>query len=179
MKITDVEAIYVRLPEVAERADSGQDALIVRVHTDAGITGLGEVDSAPMAVKQVIEGPVSHTITKGLKHIVMGEDPFCTEYLWEKMYEENLYAGRRGLGIHAMAGIDLALWDIKGKALQMPIWQLLGGGFRSKIRCYASSLFGRTPAETCEIAKRVRDQGFTAVKFGWAPMGQDANNDVA
>ncbi len=61
MKITDVEAIYVRLPEVKEQCDSGQDALIVRVHTDEGITGIGEVDSAPLAAQGMILGPYSHT----------------------------------------------------------------------------------------------------------------------
>jgi len=178
MKITGVEAIYVRLPEVTEQCDSGQDALIVKVHTDAGITGIGEVDSAPLAAKHVIEGPYSHTIATGLKHLLIGEDPFQTEYLWHKMYQGNIYAGRRGIGIHAISGIDLALWDIKGKTLGLPVWKLLGGGFHRRIRCYASSLFGRTPAETGTIARRLRDQGFTAVKFGWAPMGQDEKTDV-
>jgi len=178
MKITGVEAIYVRLPEVAEQCDSGQDALIVKVHTDAGITGLGEVDSAPLAAKQVIEGPYSHTTATGLKHLLIGEDPFQTEYLWHKMYQGNIYAGRRGIGIHAISGIDLALWDIKGKALGLPVWRLLGGGFHRRIRCYASSLFGRAPAETGAIARQLRDRGFNAVKFGWAPMGQDARQDI-
>jgi len=179
MKITDVEAIYVRLPQVKEQCDSGQDALIVKVHTDEGITGIGEVDSAPLAVKGVIEGPFSHTTTAGLKHFLIGEDPFETERLWDKMYRGNIYAGRFGIGIHAMSGIDIALWDIKGKKLGMPIWKLLGGGFRKKIRCYASSLFGHTPRETGELARRFAGQGFTAVKFGWAPMGQDEATDIA
>jgi L-alanine-DL-glutamate epimerase-like enolase superfamily enzyme len=179
VKITNVEAIYVRLPEVKEQCDSGQDALVVRVETDAGITGIGEVDSSPMAVKGVIEGPFSHTITTGLKHLVLGQDPMETEKLWYRMYEANVYSGRRGIAIHAMSGIDMALWDIKGKALGMPVWKLLGGGFHERIRCYASSLFGATPAETGERARRFSAMGLTAVKFGWAPMGQDAKNDVA
>jgi L-rhamnonate dehydratase len=179
VKITNVEAIYLRLPEVKERCDSGQDALLVRVSTDAGITGIGEVDSAPLAVKAAIEGPYSHTISCGLKHIVIGEDPFRTEYLWQRMYERTSYSGRRGIGLHAIGGIDMALWDIKGKALGMPVWQLLGGGFRQRIRPYASSLFGATPAETGELARRYRGQGFTAVKFGWAPMGLDEKTDIA
>src|ERR1035438_3453650 len=79
MKITSVETIYLRLPAVKEQCDSGQDALIVRVHTDAGITGLGEVDSSPMAVKGAIDGPFSHTTTTGLAHVVVGEDPFEIE----------------------------------------------------------------------------------------------------
>lgn len=179
MKITDIEAIYVRLPEVKEQCDSGQDALIVKVHTDEGITGIGEVDSAPVAVQGVILGPFSHTTTSGLRHLLLGEDPFETERLWQKMYRANIYAGRFGIGFHAMSGIDMALWDIKGKKLGLPIWKLLGGGFLKKIRCYASSLFGNTPDETRERASRFADQGFTAVKFGWDPMGKDAATDEA
>ena len=179
MKITDVEAIYLRLPEVKEQSDSGQDALIVRVHTDEGIIGIGEVDSAPLAVKGAIEGPFSHNVASGLKEIVLGEDPFETEKIWHKMYTRNIYGGRRGVGLHAMSGIDMALWDIKGKALGLPIWKLLGGGFHSRVRAYASSLFGATPHETGERGKRFIDQGFTAVKFGWEPMGQDEATDVA
>jgi len=78
-----------------------------------------------------------------------------------------------------MSGIDMALWDIKGKALGVPIWKLLGGGFHEKIRCYASSLFAPTPEETADRAKQFRDQGFTAVKFGWDPMGRGAQQDIA
>ncbi len=179
MKITSVEANYLRLPQVKEQCDSGQDALIVQVHTDAGITGIGEVDSAPMAAKGAIEGPFSHTTACGLGQLVVGEDPFETEYLWHKMYRGNIYGGRRGVGMHAMSGIDMALWDIKGKALGQPVWKLLGGGFHKRIHAYASSLFGATPAETGERARRFRDRGFTAVKFGWDPMGRDEQTDIA
>jgi L-alanine-DL-glutamate epimerase-like enolase superfamily enzyme len=179
MKITNVEAIYIRQDQVKHQCDSGQDALIVRVSTDAGVTGIGEIDSSPLAAKGAIEGPFSHNITSGLRHLLIGEDPFQTEYLWHKMYRQNIYAGRRGIAIHAMSGIDIALWDIKGKALGLPIWKLLGGGFHKKIRPYASSLFGATPAETGERARRFRDRGFTAVKFGWDPMGQNEKTDIA
>jgi L-rhamnonate dehydratase len=179
MKITRVEAIYLRQPDVRFLCDSGQDALLVRVETDAGITGIGEVDSNPMAAKGAIEGPFSHTTACGLAQVVVGEDPFETERLWHKMYRANIYGGRRGVGLHAISGIDMALWDIKGKALGLPVWKLLGGGFHSRIRCYASSLFGATPQQTGELARRYRDQGFTAVKFGWDPMGQDEKTDIA
>ena len=178
MKITKVEALYLRQPEVKFQCDSGQDALIVRVETDAGITGIGEVDSAPMAVKGAIDGPFSHTTAAGLGQVVVGEDPFETEKIWHKMYRANIYGGRRGVGIHAMSGIDMALWDIKGKALKMPVWKLLGGGFHQKMRCYASSLFGETPKKTGEMARRFHGQGFTAVKFGWDPMGRDEKTDI-
>ena len=179
MKITKVEAIYLRLPQVKAQCDSGQDALLVRVETDAGITGIGEVDSNPMAVKGAIDGPFSHTVACGLGQLVMGEDPFETEKIWHKMYSGNIYGGRRGAAFHAMSGIDIALWDIKGKALGQPVWKLLGGGFHKNIRCYASSLFGPTPKATRELAKRYAGQGFTAVKFGWDPMGKDEKTDIA
>ena len=179
MKITRVEALYLRQPEVKFQCDSGQDALIVRVETDAGITGIGEVDSAPLAVKGAIEGPFSHTTACGLGQVILGEDPFETEKLWHKMYRANIYGGRRGVGLHAISGIDMALWDIKGKALGLPVWKLLGGGFHQRMRCYASSLFGATPEKTGELARRYAGQGFTAVKFGWDPMGQDEKTDIA
>jgi L-rhamnonate dehydratase len=179
MKITGVEAIYVRQKEVKNQCDSGQDALIIKVTTDAGITGIGEVDSNPLGAKGIIEGPFSHTTAAGLASLVIGEDPFETEKIWHKMYRGNIYGGRRGVGLHAMSGIDLALWDIKGKALGLPVWKLLGGGFHQKIRAYASTLFGPTPQATGEIARKLKDQGFTAVKFGWDPMGMDRETDRA
>ena len=127
LKITGVEAIYLRLPQVKSQCDSGQDALIVKVTTNAGITGYGEVDSNPLAVKGCIEGPFSHTATTGLAQVILGEDPLRTEYLWHKMYRANIYSGRRGIAIHAMSGIDLALWDIKGKALGPAGLEAAGG----------------------------------------------------
>src|SRR5258707_8311388 len=178
MKITRVETIYLRQPEVKFQCDSGQDALIVKIHTDEGITGIGEVDSNPLGAKGIIEGPFSHTTAAGLASLVIGEDPFETEKIWHKMYRGNIYGGRRGVGLHAMSGIDMALWDIKGKALGMPVWKLLGGGFHQKIHCYASSLFAATPQKTYELARTYRDQGFTAVKFGWGPMGPDEKLDI-
>lgn len=179
MKITNVEAFYLRQSQVRHQCDSGQDALVVRVTTDAGIVGIGEVDSSPLAAKSCIEGPFSHTLTSGLRELLIGEDPLRTEYLWYRMYNSNIYSGRRGIAIHAMSGIDIALWDIKGKFFGQPIWKLLGGGFHNRIRAYASSLFGSTPHETGERARRFRGLGFTAVKFGWAPMGQDEKTDIA
>lgn len=177
MKITDVKVIYVALPEIKERCDGSQDALLVKVETDAGITGVGEVDSSPQIAKAAIEAPFSSTITNGLRALVIGENPFEYEKIWHKMYMGSRYPGRRGAVVHAMSGIDLALWDIMGKALQMPVYQLLGGGFRKKVRAYASTLFGDTIQETADRARWLVDQGFTAVKFGWDPLGEDLDQD--
>src|SRR5690606_24872599 len=84
-----------------------------------------------------------------------------------------------GAVIHAMAGIDLALWDIKGKALQQPVYKLLGGAERKQIKAYASHMFEFTPEATGRRAAESVDQGFKAVKFGWEPMGPDPELDVA
>jgi L-rhamnonate dehydratase len=179
MKITDVQVTYVALPEIKERCDGSQDALLVKVETDVGITGIGEVDSSPLVAKAAIEAPFSNTITAGLRALVVGENPFEYEKIWHKMYMGSRYPGRSGAVVHAMSGIDLALWDIMGKAVQKPAYKLLGGGIQKTFRAYASTLFGETIQETKDRAKWLVDQGFTAVKFGWDPLGEDLNHDEA
>src|SRR5258708_29629401 len=91
MKITRVEALYLRLPEVNARADGTQDTLIVRVHTDAGLTGLGEVDSSPLVAKAIIEAPISHAIARGLAGCVIGEDPLKNDRFWRRMYDGDIF----------------------------------------------------------------------------------------
>ncbi|HEY6336010.1 MAG TPA: mandelate racemase/muconate lactonizing enzyme family protein [Alphaproteobacteria bacterium] len=177
MKITDVEALYLRLPEIQKRTDSSQDALLVKVSTDAGIVGWGEVDGCPWVVKAIIEAPYSHTLVTGLKSLLLGENPLDTARLWDKMFQSTLYYGRQGAVIQAMAGIDLALWDIKGKALEEPVYKLLGGALREKMRVYSSNMFQFTPEATAERAKRAIDTGHSAVKFGWEPFGRDPKAD--
>src|SRR5215471_3282912 len=134
MKITRVEPIHLRLPDVNERCDGSQETLVVKVHTDAGVTGVGEVDSSSLVAKAIIE---------------------------------------------ALSGIEIALWDIAGKVTGRPVYQLLGGGFRKRFRAYASILFGDTPAETERIGRDLVRQGYRAVKFGWGPMGQSEESDLA
>src|SRR5437773_4382736 len=153
MKITRVEAIPLRLPEVNERCDGSQETLVVKVHTDDGVVGVGEVDSSALVAKAVIDAPLSHKICRGLAQCVLGEDPFEIEKLIHKMYEGSIFFGRQGAVIQAMSGIEIALWDIVGKATNRPVYQLLGGGFRKKFRAYASILFGDTPAETERIGR--------------------------
>ncbi|HEX5327055.1 MAG TPA: mandelate racemase/muconate lactonizing enzyme family protein [Acetobacteraceae bacterium] len=178
MKITAVEAIYLRQPNIEQRTDSSQDALLVKIETDAGITGWGEVDGCPAVAKAVIEAGYSHTQVNGLRAILMGQDPLATTRLWNKMYAETLYYGRSGAAIQAMAGIDIALWDIKGKALGKPIVELLGGALRDRMRVYSSNMFQFTVEATVERAKRAIDTGHTGVKFGWEPFGQDETTDL-
>lgn len=179
MKITRIEPIHLRLPEVNERCDGSQETLIVLVHTDAGITGVGEVDSSSHVARAIIEAPLSHKICRGLAECVLGEDPFEIDRLIHRMYEGTIFFGRQGAVIQAMSGIEIALWDIVGKAVGRPVYQLLGGGFKKRFRAYASILFGDTPEETYQIGRRLAEQGYQAVKFGWGPMGQNEASDIA
>ncbi len=179
MRITDVEAIWLQLPTIDERCDGTQDTLVVRVHTDAGIVGVGEVDSSPMVAKAIIEAPLSHGIARGLRLCVIDEDPLNIAYLWDKMYQGSIFFGRGGAAQQAISGIDMALWDIAGKVMGQPVYRLLGGGFRTKLRAYASILFQDTPEATYELARSLAAQGFSAAKFGWGPLGQSEAGDIA
>jgi len=180
LKITRVEAIPVRQHGTVKLInDSAQDGIIIKVYTDEGIVGYGEVDSSPQAVKAIIDAPVSHRLCQGLGQTLIGEDPLEIDRLWEKMYFNSTFYGRRGAAIHAMSGIDIALWDIRGKAFNQPIYKLLGGKFRSKVRAYASLLMPDTPQECYAEGAKWVEQGFTAVKFGWGGFGQSFKQDVA
>ena len=179
MKITEVEAIILRQPVVdGAIADGSQDDLIVRVHTDEGIVGIGEVDSAPEVTKAVYDAPNSHYIATGLRHVLIGADPLDIEGLWRKMYMGSVYYGRRGVAVHALSGIDLALWDIKGKKLGKPVCELLGTKKRDKVRPYASLLMPDTEREVAAAVERLAAMGFPAIKFGWGPIGKDEARDV-
>ena len=179
MKITDVEAIVLRQAVVDDGiADGSQDDLVIRIHTDEGSTVIGEVDSSPELVRALVQAPSSHAVATSLRDALLGEDPLDVERLWHKMYRGLIYFGRRGIAIHAISGLDIALWDIKGKALGKPVFELLGAPQRDRVRAYASRLMPDTAAEVTDAVAELRDKGFTAVKLGWGPLGQDPRRDV-
>ena len=101
------------------------------------------------------------------------------EGLWRRMYYHTSRYGMRGAVIHAISGADLALWDLRGKALGKPVHELLGTTYRQTVRAYASYLFGATPLETADLGRQAVDLGLTAMKFGWGPFGTDLAFDVA
>jgi L-alanine-DL-glutamate epimerase-like enolase superfamily enzyme len=181
MKITKVEAILLRPkgPIDTSIGDGSQDGVLVRVHTDEGVTGLGEIDSSPWVAKAIIEAPPSHKICSGLAALLVGENPLEIGRLWQKMYKGTLYFGRRGATIHAISGVEIALWDIAGKAAGKPIHALLGGARRQRIKAYASTLMPDTPAEAGRVIETQLKAGFGAIKLGWGPLGQSAELDVA
>lgn len=179
VRITEVEAIVLRQPEVDEGiADGSQDDLVIRVHTDEGIVGIGEVDSSPEVVQAVVEARGSHAVAHGLRELLIGEDPLDVERLWQRMYRGVIFYGRRGVAIHAISGIDIALWDVKGQALGKPICELIGTHVHERIRAYASRLMPDTPEEVTDAVSELTDQGFTAIKLGWGPLGKKPEHDV-
>lgn len=174
MKISQVEAVHLRLPEVdAERCDGTQDTLLVFVTTDDGLVGVGEVDSSPEVAKAVIQARPSHLIAQGLRSLLLGEDPLDIDRLWHKMVDGTRYFGNGGPAMHAISGVDIALWDLAGQALGKPVGQLLGGFYTSRLRAYASLVMPDTAAEAGRAAEHHAAAGYTAIKFGWGPIGQD------
>ena len=140
MKITDVKT-YVA-------GQDGRNFLFCRVFTDEGTFGVGEASSWPS-----IQTEIHHKAS-----VIIGEDPFNIERCWSKMFLQT--HGMSGVvGAGAISAIEMALWDIKGKAFDMPVWQLLGGSMRDTLRCY-------THADTPEQARELVDQGFTGLKCG-------------
>lgn len=179
MKVTDVEAIHLRLPDVAETADGTQDVLVVKVYTDEGLVGVGEVSSQSYVCKAIIEAPRSAERRHGLREIVLGQDVEDVEGLWDLMYVGTNRYGRRGVAVHTISGLDLAFWDLKGKAAGEPIHALWGGTRRETVKAYASHLFGDTLEETAQRARESAALGLEAAKFGWGPFGKDPDVDVS
>jgi len=178
MKISNVTATVLRLPEISSAADGTQDDLIITVETDEGITGYGEVDTAPFVGKAVVDAYMSHGTCYGLREVVVGSDPFDYEQIWNNMWAKTYYYGRFGPVMHVMSGIDMALWDIMGKATGKPVHKLLGGSYTDKVRPYASALMPENIEEVKKMTEKYVSQGYTAIKYGWGPLGYDKHFDI-
>jgi len=171
MKITDIECFVLLVPDYrADACSSAQDDLVVKIHTDEGLVGIGETDTNPWVARAMIEAPGTHCMGIGLKETLIGADPRDVEGLWERMYVGSAMTGRRGLGICAIGALDMALWDLRGKIEGRPTWQLLGGAARETVTPYASLLpEGDTLNEYSDsLVDRVvgaRKLGFTAAKL--------------
>jgi L-alanine-DL-glutamate epimerase-like enolase superfamily enzyme len=139
MKITNIEAIHLRVEAAnINLFDGSYDDCVIVVHTDDGLVGVGETESLAPAIQAIINGPSAHNHARALKDVLMGRDPTDPEGLWNLMYDATDCVGRRGLVMHAIGGIDLALWDLKGKAEGKPIHELLGGKRRDRVPAYGT-----------------------------------------
>jgi L-rhamnonate dehydratase len=179
LKITAVEPIVLRLDQVdTTRADGTQDAFVVRVHTDEGIVGVGEADTSPYVARTIVEMPSSHAVARGLGELLVGQDPRRVGELWERMFWGSYHYGRAGAAMHAISAIDIALWDIAGRAAGLPVAELLGGRRAESMPVYASEVMPDTPEEVRRIARRAVADGYGALKLGWGPLGQSLERDV-
>lgn len=172
MKITDIECHVLLVPDLRKDAtSSAQDEIVVIVHTDEGIQGIGETDVNPWIARACIEAPSTHTMGLGLREMLIGEDPTGDmERLWEKLYVGSAMNGRRGALICALGALDMALWDIRGKAAGKPCWQLLGEAARDHIVPYASLQPSGSSLEEYRDslvawARRAQEIGFRAAKL--------------
>ena len=163
MKITNVNA-HVVVPDLGLQAGqlSEWQWVLVTVETDEGITGWGESSNVPRNT--------SLLVGKGgqaMRDILGGQDPADIERLWNNLFRKYNYLGSRGFPTTILSGIDIALWDIKGKALGRPVYDLLGGRIRQDIRLYANGWFGgcSTPEQYAAAAKRTVAEGHDALKF--------------
>ena len=184
MKIIAIDS-YVLLDPGFDReaCSSAQDDIVVVVRTDEGISGIGEVDTNPWVAQAMIHARGTHVLGLGLEEMLIGEDPLQPEAIWDKLYSGSFMTGRRGLGICAMGAIDMALWDIKGKALGVPVWKLLGGARKTHITPYASLLpTGRTVADYRDsLAAKAREAkrlGFKAGKMEVCVKGPYSHNGL-
>lgn len=176
MKITDVKTLRLRAPvppkeQVYSRTGvrTSRSALLVQVETDEGITGIGSCSGNGSLIEVIIE--------RVFKPLLMGKDPINVENLWEECYfGAGVRAfGSRGIGVVALSGIDIALWDILGKVTNTPLFKLLGKTPRERVAVYATALY---PEETGNVVKKARafsDKGFRGVKV---KIGFDLTKDL-
>lgn len=138
--------------------------VIVEIETNSGIIGIGTSGTCNSGIKKIIDDHFAP--------LIMGEDPFKVELIWSKLYRSSGRFGRRGVAISAISGIDIALWDIMGKALNVPVYELLGGKTRDEIQVYASRLYALKDLDAlAEEARGYVKEGFTMLKqrFGFGP----------
>jgi L-alanine-DL-glutamate epimerase-like enolase superfamily enzyme len=186
VKITEVEAIVLDTgKDYANPTDAGEAhgvrfISLVRIGTDEGITGWSDVETQPHVGHAIVNAPSSGTFGfESLRAALIGEDPLERERLWQKCYRAMAYYGRSGAGMHMLSGVDIALWDIAGKAFGQPIHKLLGATYRHRVKAYASTLFRPTPDAMRESVVSYLEHGFRAIKFGWGAFGHDLDLDVA
>ena len=181
MKITRIDCHILLDPDYNPAAtSSAQDDLVVEVHTDEGIVGIGETDLNPWIARECIEAPGTHTMDQGLGSVYLGLDPLDPPKAWWTAYQATAMTGRRGALVNAMGAIDMALWDIAGKAADAPTWTLLGERSRDHLGAYASlqpevSNFDDYLSSMLQWAKSAKDMGFLAAKLETTFSGPYAN----
>jgi L-alanine-DL-glutamate epimerase-like enolase superfamily enzyme len=186
MKIIDIHSHVLLDPGFDVGAtSSNQDAIVVEVLTDEGITGIGETDLNAWIARACIEAPGTHTMDRGLREMLLGRDPLDPVARWDELYVGTAMTGRRGALIHALGALDIALWDICGKAAGVPCWQLWGEAAHTALTPYASLLpkaggnadaFAQTLVDQAIWAKQ---SGFRAAKLEMLTQGPYAHEGLS
>ena len=176
MKITDVKTIRLRAMIPTEGqvfSRSGvrniRTSTLIQVETDEGISGLGSASGNGELIEFIV--------ARVLKPMLVGMDPTLIDEIWDKAYIRGGHKefGTRGVGVVALSGIDIALWDILGKVRGVPLYQLLGGKLREKVPVYATALYPEEPAKVAARARAFAEQGFHGVKI---KVGFDLVQDI-
>lgn len=184
MKITGIDCHVLLDPAYdVGSTSSAQDDIVVEIHTDDGISGIGETDVNPWIARACIEAPGTHTMGRGLTEMLLGENPLDIERLWEKLYVGSAMNGRRGAVINALGALDMALHDLRGKALGKPCYEFLGGQTREAVRPYASL---QPDVSNIDVYRdsmvawvlEARRRGFTAAKLEVTPSGPYAHKGL-
>jgi L-alanine-DL-glutamate epimerase-like enolase superfamily enzyme len=186
MRITDVVCHVLVDPDRDVTAtSSAQDSLVVELLTDDGISGIGETDLNPVVARACIEAPSAHSMALGLRDLLIGSDPLDVTGLWERLYVGSAMTGRRGAGINAIGALDIALHDVRGKALGQPAWRGLDpdDGLRPSVRPYASLQPDVDDVDAYEeqlVAQALgaRQRGFTAAKASITLSGPYAHRGM-
>ena len=166
MKITGVTCHVLLDPGFeADATSSAQDTIVVEVETDEGLVGIGETDLNAWIARECIEAPGMHKMDAGLGETLLGMDPLDPVAAWDRLYVGTAMTGRRGAAVHALGALDLALWDICGKAAGKPTWQLLGEVARDSLTPYASLLPHARDLDSFQQA--LVDQAAWARKLGF------------
>jgi L-alanine-DL-glutamate epimerase-like enolase superfamily enzyme len=184
IRITDVICHVLLAPDFDPSfTSSAQDSIVVVIKTDGGVSGIGECDVNPWMAKACIESPGTHTMGLSIRDMLIGGDPFDIGGLWSKLYLGTAMNGRRGVVIHAISAIEMALWDLCGKAMGLPVHELLGGATRTHITPYASLQPDGTSFEAyrdalCASALKAKNLGFRAIKTEVTMNGPFAHNNM-
>jgi L-alanine-DL-glutamate epimerase-like enolase superfamily enzyme len=167
MKITHIDCHVLLDPGFdAEATSSAQDDVVVEIHTDEGLVGIGETDLNAWVARACIEAPSTHTMDQGLAQNLIGLDPTGdADEVWERLYVGSAMTGRRGAVVHALGALDMALWDLRGKAAGVPTWQLLGERAHDELTPYASLL--PHVEDRDDFAQELVDQALWAKSLGF------------
>lgn len=171
MRIESVDFFYLSMPEVTTEGDGSQDALLARV-AGGGDVGWGECEASPLVSIAAFVCPMSHGACRSVGDSVLGQTfngPADIDRIAHQIEYDSMDLLQTP---HTWSGVEMALWDLLGKARAEPVWKILG--YRESYRKipYASQLFGDTPEQTRQLAINARKQNFRAVKFGWGPIGK-------